>query len=194
MEIQKITWSETQTCARRKAWLSKWMSSESQVTLSQIFFTQESLQRIIPFLCNARPPGAWDPVTSTVQELLTGKLHFCLTSAGIAPFKGRPSFVFPYHMMTSEQKDFLRAKLEDRKSYCVCNDCVLFHRTLREDERLDPLSVLSALCSRILDSKVHSEQSVRVGVCNIILQRVQSVVPISRQVQQQLNAILFEKK
>jgi hypothetical protein len=41
---------------------------------------------------------------------------------------------------------------------------------------------------------VHSEQSVRVGVCNIILQRVQSVVPISRQVQQQLNAILFEKK
>jgi hypothetical protein len=161
--------------------------------MSKVFFTPESLQMIIPFFCNSRQPGAWDPVTSTVLELLTGKLHFCLTSSGLAPFKGKPSLVFPYHMMTCAQKDFLREKLEDRGSYCVCNDSVLFHRMNREEERLDQLAVLEALCSRILASSVHSESSVRVGICNIILQRVQSAVPISRHVQQQLNTILFKK-
>jgi len=163
------------------------------LTMSRVFFTPESLQRIIPYFCNGRQAGAWDPVTSTVLELLTGKLHFCLTSAGLAPIRGKPSFVFPYHMMTSAQKDFFRERLEDRGSYCVCNDSVLFHRTPLDEERLDQLGVLEALCSRILASSVHAEQSVRVGVCNIILQRVQSVVPISRQVQQQLNATLFKK-
>ncbi len=43
----------------------------------------------------------------------------------------------------------------------------------------------------LVQSKVHAEHSVRVGVCNILLQRVQSVVPISKGVQQRLNALLF---
>ena len=164
----------------------------SNSTLSSIFFDHEGLQRILTFLCNARPPGTWDPVTATVLDLLTGKLHFCLTSSGLAPFKGRPSMIYPYHMMTGPQKDFLRSKLSDRASYCVCNDAVLFHGGPGEvKEKLDPVSVLEALCSRILASNVHSDHKVRVGVCNIILQRVQSVVPISRNVQQQLNTVLF---
>jgi hypothetical protein len=163
----------------------------SNPTLSSIFFDHEGLQRILTFLCNARPPGTWDPVTATVLDLLTGKLHFCLTSSGLAPFKGRPSMIYPYHMMTGPQKDFLRSKLSDRASYCVCNDAVLFHAGPDFQEKLDPVSVLEALCSRILASNVHSDHKVRVGVCNIILQRVQSVVPISRNVQQQLNTVLF---
>jgi hypothetical protein len=56
------------------------------------------------------------------------------------------------------------------------------------------VSVLEAMCSKILESKVHEDHSVRVGVCNIILQRVQSVVPISRGVQQRLNGVLFGEK
>ena len=168
-------------------------ASIGALTMSKVFFTPESLQRIIPFFCNARQPGAWDPVTSTVLELLTGKLHFCLTSVGLAPFKGKPSLVFPYHMMTPEQKEYLREKLEDRGSYCVCNDSVLFSRTSLDEERMDQLGVLEALCSRILASTVHAEAGVKIGVCNIILQRIQSAVPISRHVQQQLNVILFRK-
>lgn len=165
--------------------------SSSNPTLVSVFFNHEGLQRILTFLCNARPPGTWDPVTATVLDLLTGKLHFCLTSSGLAPFKGRPAMVYPYHMMTSEQKDFLRTKLSDRASYCVCNDAVMFHCGPDAVEKLDPVSVLEALCTRILASKVHSDHKARVGVCNIIMQRIQSVVPISRNVQQQLNAVLF---
>ena len=169
-------------------------TDSNPISMSKVFFTPESLQMIIPFFCNSRQPGAWDPVTSTVLELLTGKLHFCLTSVGLAPFKGKPSLVIPYTMMTPTQKDFLRERLEDRASYCVCNDSVLFHRTSRDEERMDQLGVLEALCSQILASSVHSDFGVRVGVCNIILQRVQSVVPISRSIQQQLNVTLFKKR
>jgi hypothetical protein len=53
------------------------------------------------------------------------------------------------------------------------------------------VEALSALCERILASKIHPEHRVRVGVCNIILQRVQGVVPLSRNVQQSLNTVLF---
>ena len=163
----------------------------SSPSLITTFFDHEGLQRILTFLCNARAPGTWDPVTATVLDLLTGKLHFCLTASGLAPFKGRPNMVYPYHMMTSAQKDYLREKLSERTSYCVCNDAILFHGGPEGADKLDPVSVLEALCSRILASKVHSDHKVRVGVCNIILQRVQSVVPISRNVQQQLNTVLF---
>ena len=96
--------------------------------------------------------------------------------------------------MSSEQKDFIRASLQERVKFTVCNDSVVFHTINGDPERLDTVSVLEAMCAKILESRVHEEHSVRVGVCNIILQRVQSVVPISRGVQQRLNSVLFGDK
>lgn len=156
-----------------------------------VFFSADGLQRMLTFLCNARLPGNWDPVTSTVVDMLTSRLQFCLTSEGLVPFRGKADMVFPYHMMSPTQKDFLRAELAVRSSYCVCNDAVMFHPLPGAAERLDQVKVLEGACSRILASNVHAEHRVRVGVCNIILQRVQSVVPISRGVQQKLNTVLF---
>lgn len=163
-------------------------ASESLVS---VFFGADGLQRILTFLCNARLPGNWDPVTSTVVDMLTSRLQFCLTSEGLAPFRGKADMVFPYHMMSPSQKNFLRDELAVRSSYCVCNDAVMFHPLPGAAERLDQVKVLEGVCSRILASNVHAEHRVRVGVCNIILQRVQSVVPISRGVQQKLNTLLF---
>ena len=154
-----------------------------------IFFSEESLKRVLTYLCNTRQPGNWDPVTGTVLDLLTGKLQFCLTATGLLPFKGHAELVYPYHMMSVEQKDYIRQALQDRASYTVCNDAVVFQQ--KEQGKLDPVQVLEAMCCKVLQSKIHSEHSVRVGVCNILLQRVQSVVPISKGVQQRLNAVLF---
>lgn len=163
-------------------------------TLSTVFFSEPNLKRILTYLCNTRPPGSWDPVTATVLDLLTGRLQFCLSATGLIPFKGHADLVYPYHMMSPEQKDFIRAALTEREGYTVCNESVVFHALPGEPERLDTVSVLEAMCSKILESKVHEEHSVRVGVCNIILQRVQSVVPISRGAQQRLNGLLFGEK
>jgi hypothetical protein len=123
--------------------------------------------------------------------MLTGRLQFCLTSEGLVPFRGKADMVYPYHMMSPEQKNFLRDELSTRSSYCICNDAVVFHPLPGAPERLDQVKVLEGICNRILASNVHAEYRVRVGVCNIILQRIQSVVPISRGVQQKLNAALF---
>jgi hypothetical protein len=157
-------------------------------SLAAVFFSEPNLKRILTYLCNTRAPGSWDPVTATVLDFLTGKLQFCLSATGLVPFKGNAALVYPYHMMTPEQKDFVRASLQDRGGYTVCNDSVVFHG---EQERLDPVAILEAMCSQVLESKVHEHYHVRVGVCNILLQRVQSVVPISKGVQQRLNGMLF---
>ena len=157
------------------------------------FFHLDGLQRILTYLCNARLPGSWDPVTSTVLDLLTGRLQFCLTAEGLVPFKGKAALVFPYHMMTQAQKSFLRDAVSDRDRYCICNDALLFHACEGDPERLDQVDVLEAMCRRILASNVHKDYKVRVGVCNIILQRIQSTVAIPRCVQQRLNAVLFDQ-
>ena len=161
---------------------------------SSVFFTDESLKRVLTYLCNTRQPGNWDPVTATVLDLLTGKLQFCLSATGLLPFKGRAELVYPYHMMSVEQKDYIRQALQDRASYTVCNDAVVFNNRRYHNKdvpKLDPVMVLEAMCCKVLQSRIHPEHSVRVGVCNILLQRVQSVVPISKGVQQRLNAVLF---
>ena len=160
-------------------------------SMASVFFNSDCLQRMLTFLCNARLPGNWDPVTSTVVDMLTSRLQFCLTSEGLAPFRGKADMVFPYHMMSPSQKNFLRDALAVRSAYCVCNEAVVFHPLPGAAERLDQVKVLEGVCTRILASNVHAEHRVRIGVCNIILQRVQSVVPISRGVQQKLNTLLF---
>lgn len=160
-------------------------------SMVSVFFGTDTLQRMLTFLCNARLPGNWDPVTSTTVDMLTGRLQFCLTSEGLVPFRGKADMVYPYHMMSPEQKTFLRDELAVRSSYCICNDAVVFHPAPGAAERLDQVKVLEGVCNRILASNIHGEHRVRVGVCNIILQRVQSVVSISRGVQQRLNAVLF---
>jgi hypothetical protein len=169
------------------------------------FFTNDSLKHMLTYLCNTRQPGSWDPVTATVLDLLTSRLQLCLTATGLLPFKGHAELVYPYHMMSTEQKDFIRQALQDRASYTICNDAVVFKnvdpcKARKEtsknckdtsDLKLDAVQVLEAMCCKVLESKIHAEHSVRVGVCNILLQRVQSVVPISKGVQQRLNAVLF---
>jgi len=156
-----------------------------------VFFDSDGIQRMLTSLCNARLPGSCDPVTSTVVDMLTSRLQFCLTSEGLVPFRGKANMVYPYHMMSPRQKSFLRDELSLRSSYCVCNDSVMFHTTPGAVEKLDQVRVLEGMCHRILASGIHAEHRVRVGVCNIILQRVQSVVPISRGMQQKLNSTLF---
>ena len=165
--------------------------SQSSLSLAPVFFSQDSLKRVLTYLCNSRPPDTWDPITATVLDLLTGRLQFCLSATGLVPFRGKAGMVYPYHMMTVEQKQFLRDALQDPCNYTVCTEAIVFHS---EQERLDTVAVLEAMCSKVLESKVHEDKGVRVGICNILLQRIQSVVPISRGLQQRLNAMLFSTK
>lgn len=141
------------------------------------------------YLCNKRPPDTCDPITATVLDMITSKLQFCLTPLGLLPFKGKADLLYPYHMMTESQKEFLRTCLAESSTYTTSNDAVVFSM---EQEKLDPVAVLKAMCCKILESNVHADRNVKIGICNILLQRVQSMTPISKGAQQRLNATLFK--
>ena len=51
--------------------------------------------------------------------------------------------------------------------------------------------MLESFCAHILCTKVLHDLSTRVALCNILLQKMQATVPISKGVQAQLNARLF---
>jgi hypothetical protein len=158
------------------------------MSITTVFFTGENLKRMLTYLCNSRPPDVWDPITATVIDILTCKLQFCLTTTGLLPFKGKANLLYPYHMMTEEQKEFLRQSLSDSSTYVICNDSVVFNT---DQEKLDPVLILEAMCCKVLDSKVHKDRNIKLGVCNILLQRVQSMTPISKGSQQRLNTSIF---
>lgn len=161
------------------------------MSLIPIFFTGINLQRMITYLSNRRPPDVCDPITATVLDMLTCKLQLCLSATGLIPFKGKPHMVYPYHMMTEEQKQFLRECLKDTETYIACNESIMFNI---EQDKIDHVAVLEAMCIKILDSNVHKDRNIKLGICNILLQRVQSMTPISRGAQQRLNATLFPKE
>jgi len=48
------------------------------------------------------------------------------------------------------------------------------------------------MCRSILASGIHEDSRIKVGVCNILLQRVQNSITITKAVQQELNALLFQ--
>ena len=158
------------------------------MSLIPVFFTGENLQRVLTYLCNRRMPDVWDPITATVLDILTSKLQFCLSASGLIPFKGKPHIVYPYHMMLEDQKQFLRENLANSDTFTICNDSIVFNI---EQDKIDHVPVLESMCLKILDSNVHKDRNIRLGICNILLQRVQSIVPISRGAQQRLNATLF---
>lgn len=51
--------------------------------------------------------------------------------------------------------------------------------------------MLEALCRRLLASRAHTDPRARLALCNIVLQRVQSSLPLSSAVQARLNQRLF---
>ena len=164
----------------------------TMTTFSSVFLSGEALSRLITYMCNTRPPGAWDPITSTILDILSGRLQWALSSEGLIPFKGKGSMVYPFHMMSPEQKEFIRSSMEHRELYSVQNNSIVFHSNPGEREFLDPVPVLASMCRSVLASGIHEDSRIKVGVCNILLQRVQNSITITKAVQQELNALLFQ--
>ena len=113
-------------------------------------------------------PGAWDPIMATVLDLLTWRLQLTLTPAGLLPFKGKTALLYPYHIMSPAQKELLRWLLEDRYTFVVYSDSVVFHRSEGNPERLGPVPVLVAMCQGVLATHIHEDHKVSVGICNIL--------------------------
>jgi hypothetical protein len=156
--------------------------------IQDAFFSPPQLERTLVVLCeNARQEK--DPVTHTLITMVSHPLQLHLTAVGLQPFRGKET-TFPYEAMSPDQQQTLRKLLEQSSMWTRHESCQSFLE--REFVLLDPGPILHALCRNILTNSIHKDRRVRVAVCNIILQRVQANVPLSKKLQAQLNLDLFE--
>ncbi len=168
-----------------------------EAAILDTFLDVDSLARLLPYFCKIEAESPrhpqYDPITSAVLTFLTAPLQLCLTEVGAAPFLGHTALVYPYSLMTIRQRAFLRTALDRPAEWGIVNGAIVFHRSLKEPVVLPPRAVLTALCSKVFDSSLHTNERARVAICNIILQRVQGSLPISRPVQRELNEWLSRR-
>ena len=138
------------------------------------------------------PPAMLDPISTTVVAMATRPLHLCLNEVGVAPFLDRPTLIFPYNLMTRDQKQCLLDCIALSEEWTVCNGVIVFRRT-KGPVHLPSLAVLTALCAGVMDAPSVHPPATRVALCNILLQRVQSHVPIDPDTHRKLNAWLAHK-
>jgi len=154
-----------------------------------VFFDGENLPCTLAVLCQQNGEGP-DPITSALVSALTSPLQIQLTEVGWQPFRGR-ALTIPYTSMTSQQKGALLDLLDGGQHTWNAYEHALVIRSNGEPVRLSALDVLEALCCSVLSSKAYPDRRVRVGLCNILLQRIQASVPIDKGTQAALNERLF---
>lgn len=154
----------------------------------------DALLHLLPYMTKAfaedkrNADSKHDPITATVIIFLTCPLQLGLTEVGAMLFQGHASLVFPFNLMSERQKAYVRECLDRRAEWNVYNNALVFRRRRGEAPRtLSTSAVLLALCRKLLEGQADHAARQRLGVCNIILQRVQGYVPIDRPVQRQLN-------
>jgi hypothetical protein len=166
-------------------------ADEGYATAVRLFFGDtDSMQRSLAVLCESNHKQPADTVTQTILMLLTSPVHIQLTAVGFQPLKGR-ELTFPYAQMTLEQRQALRALVDEGGELWNVYEHAMMYRRSGPLVQLKPLDVLEALCASVLTSPAYSDKRVRVAICNILLQRVQASVPIDRGVQASLNVKLF---
>lgn len=159
--------------------------------ISIFFGDVETTQRTLAVLCESnQKQQQTDALTQTVLMLISSPVHVQLTAVGWQPLKGK-ELTFPYLEMTLEQRTSFRALLDEGASAWHVYEHAMMYRKGAPSVQLKPLVVLQALCSSVLASTAYPDKRQRVALCNILLQRVQSSIPIDRSVQATLNARLF---
>jgi hypothetical protein len=152
------------------------------------FFSKDVLASTLCVLCH-HTKHPTDPITHTLLTMLTCSTNIQLTAVGLQPFRSK-DLTLPYHSMTCKQREVLLELLRDKTKWNVYEDAMTYKGALGLT-KVDPLDLLESLCSTVLSSPTYADKRMRVVICNILLQRVQSSVPLDKSVQAQLNARLF---
>lgn len=154
----------------------------------ELFLQGESLQQTLCYMCNASQGHVVDPITHTLCMMITTPVQVMLTQVGVAPFKDKNTAIFPYRLMDGRQKDFLRSFVKATEkavkgamaSVQIGGGCVLCKHGQGASIVLNPVDILSAFCRCVADSKTHTNQKIQKCICNIVIQRVGSLVVLDR--------------
>jgi len=168
------------------------MGHEPYERLMGLFFGEgPAMQRTLATLCESNQKQHADTVTLTVQHMLAAPVHVQLTAVGWQPFKGK-ELVYPYLQMDLAQRQALLQLMDEGSEHWQSYESAMVYRHPSCPARmLPPLHVLEALCALVLACEAYKDRRLRMAACNILLQRIQSGVPIERGVQSALNQRLF---
>lgn len=75
---------------------------------AQLFLRGRSLRRLIKHLCNNCPGQVQDPITHVACTMMTSPVSISISEAGVCPFQDHPLLLYPYDMMSVQQRRFLR--------------------------------------------------------------------------------------
>lgn len=157
--------------------------------LVALFFSEDTIKNTILILCNTKNSQS-DVISDVVSIMIKSSLQVQFTLIGLQPFHGK-DLIIPYRFMNKQQREFVIESLKHQNCWMVFDHCVALKKR-KCDTPLDILLILTSLCQLILDSSFENT-NIRLVVCNIILQRIRSSVPITQSVQQKLNSILFKQ-
>ena len=149
-----------------------------------LFLKEDALCHIVAYMCNNTQGLVTDPITNVLYSMITSPIQIVLTQVGVAPFKDKNTLVFPYRLMNEDQKSFIRSFVQDMEyeitgtiaSVQIGGGCMLNKSTNGQDIFLDYVHVLTAFCNNVSKSKTHQNPAIQRAICNIIIQRIGSLI------------------
>lgn len=169
----------------------------------QMFFTGKSLQTFITTLCNNNTHFQ-DSIYSILLSIAQNPITLTMTQRGLIPFRDQCTFVYPYHLMSQKQRNFLLQCVDimiEEKSLIASTQmsggCVISNASWKPKHILNPVDVLSSFCNAVFDNRTHNLQDKKF-ICSMILQRVGTTLGLCRRdlqlIQKLMNTENFEEQ
>lgn len=158
---------------------------------SELFLGDANLAGTIVVLCKHNVVPGIDPISQVVSVILSVPFELHLVSNGLHMFKGK-DLLYPYQQMNAEQREFLLGLLAKPDSnWHRYEHSMVWKQKGPCNNKPKPVQVLETVCRLVQNNKKLKDEQSKLVICNVILQRVQSHVPIHKDVQLQLNQLLF---
>ena len=167
----------------------------------ELFFKNETLQRVISHLRKTCSAQYVDPITSTCEILLKNPVQCALNQQGVCPFKAHPTMTFPFSLMNAGKHRFLNMiQLNENRVNVATHELMGGGRVLLFFDNVSPVYVshkdtLVAICKATLAQSNYAADQ-RLLVCNIVIRRLAALTNISSQtlkhVNEQLRARIVE--
>ncbi|EKX35102.1 hypothetical protein GUITHDRAFT_118755 [Guillardia theta CCMP2712] len=153
----------------------------------EMFLRGEALRGMLLYMCNSCTVEINDPITHTLCTFMTTPVSLCVTKTGLAPLKDCNMAILPFGCMTPEQKAFLNGAINEMQAGGLATLSTqmggggMAQLNYRGPKRYLPAEdVLTQFCAAVRCSGSHLGPEIKDNVCNIVIQRVCSMVHVPR--------------
>lgn len=153
----------------------------------EAFLQGDALKSMILYMCNACTVEINDPITHTLVTFLTTPVSLCITKTGLAPLKDCNMAILPFGCMTPDQKALLIDVIQQMQESNLATLSTqmggggLAQLNYHGPKRYLPaVDILTQFCRAVQESGSHLRPDIKDNVCNIVIQRVCSMVHVPR--------------